>query len=156
MAVEIERKFLVKGEGWRGKVKGVFYRQGYLSTEKERVVRVRATKDKGFLTIKGAPENLKRPEYEYEIPVKDAEEMLDSLCIRPLIEKTRYRVEHGGFVWEIDVFSGENKGLVLAEVEIQDQNQEIPLPEWIGEEVSGDPRYTNAQLVKNPYIRWNP
>ena len=154
MGKEIERKFLVKKEEWRPKDKGKLCRQGYLSTAKERIVRVRVKGDKGFLTIKGLTEGLSRLEFEYGIPVKDANEMLDTLCERPLIEKTRYREEHEGIIWEIDEFLGENEGLVMAEVELDSVNQQFPFPSWIGEEVSEDPRYFNVNLVKIPFREW--
>jgi adenylate cyclase len=154
MGREIERKFLVTGNSWRGSGKGVHIRQGYLSLEMTRIVRVRILDKRGFLTVKGKPKGFTAPEYEYEIPVKDAREMLDLLCERPLIEKTRYGSEVGGLLWEIDLFSGENEGLILAEVELEDEKQEFSLPDWVGEEVTGNPRYTNACLVKNPYRLW--
>lgn len=154
MGKEIERKFLVKGDDWKKKGKGTVYRQGYLSTVKERVVRVRMVNDKGFLTIKGINRGATRLEFEYEIPVADAKEMLEKLCLRPLIEKTRYVVEYGGLKWEVDEFAGENEGLILAEVELEDEQQKVELPDWIGEEVTGDPRYFNSNLIKNPYTRW--
>ena len=152
--MEIERKFLVKKEIWRPRGAGVLFRQGYLSTQKERVVRVREAGDAGFLTVKGATEGISRPEFEYPIPVEDAREMLDALCERPLIEKRRHREEHEGMTWEIDVFLGENAGLVLAEVELQSPTQSFTLPPWAGEEVSADPRYFNANLVKHPFRQW--
>ncbi|GAB4338912.1 MAG: CYTH domain-containing protein [Calditrichia bacterium] len=154
MGKEIERKFLVKGDDWKKKGKGTVYRQGYLSTVKERVVRVRTVNDKGFLTIKGINRGATRLEFEYEIPVADAKEMLEKLCLRPLIEKTRYVVEYGGLKWEVDEFAGENEGLILAEVELEDEQQKVELPDWIGEEVTGDPRYFNSNLIKNPYTSW--
>ena len=155
MPLEIERKFLLRGEGWRALGAGVPYRQGYLSTEPGRSVRVRLVRDKGYLTIKGMTVGAARAEYEYEIPAADASEMLDKLCERPLIEKTRYRVEHQGFVWEIDEFDGDNAGLIIAEVELDEEDQAIVLPDWIGKEVTGDPRYYNASLITNPYTRWS-
>jgi len=155
MGREIERKFLVRGDSWRKIAHGSLYRQGYLSTLKEKVVRVRVADDKGFLTIKGITEGFSRLEFEYEIPFKDANTMLDTLCERPLIEKYRYRVEHEGMIWEIDVFLGDNEGLVLAEVELESETQQFALPDWIGEEVSEDPRYYNANLVKNPFRQWH-
>jgi adenylate cyclase len=154
MAKEIERKFLVRGNTWRGQDGGKRYRQGYLSTVKERTVRVRTTGDKGFITIKGESVGATRSEYEYEIPLVDANEMLDRLCERPLIEKTRYRVSHEGLVWEIDEFEGDNRGLTIAEVELKDETQSVTLPGWIGQEVTGDPRYFNANLVANPFSQW--
>jgi len=129
--------------------------QGYLSTLKERTVRVRTFDKKGFLTVKGVTTGISRAEYEYEIPFKDAGEMLDTLCERPLIEKRRYRVKHEGMIWEVDVFLGDNEGLVLAEVELENETQQLSLPRWIGDEVSQDPRYFNANLVKNPFTKWN-
>ncbi|HFE62785.1 MAG TPA: CYTH domain-containing protein [Caldithrix sp.] len=154
MGKEIERKFLIKGDEWKKLGKGTVYRQGYLSTVKERVVRVRTIDDKGYLTIKGINRGATRLEYEYEIPLQDANEMLDELCERPLIDKTRYMVPYAGLKWEIDEFAGENQGLVFAEVELTDENQKIELPDWIGEEVTGDPRYFNSNLIKNPYTKW--
>jgi len=154
MGKEIERKFLVKGDTWRGQNEGKRYRQGYLSTVKERTVRVRTVGDKGFLTVKGITVGASRSEYEYEIPVADANEMLDRLCERPLIEKTRYRIPHGGLVWEIDEFEDENSGLVTAEVELKDEQQAVKPPNWVGQEVSGDPRYFNANLAAKPFTKW--
>lgn len=154
MAQEIERKFLVKNNSWRERASGTLYRQGYLSTVKERTVRVRTVNDKAYLTIKGQPTGISRAEYEYEIPLADAQAMLDTLCEQPLIEKTRYRLEHAGMIWEIDEFSGVNAGLVVAEVELEDEQQTVVLPDWVAGEVSDDPRYSNANLVKNPYSRW--
>jgi adenylate cyclase len=154
MAKEIERKFLVKDNTWRGQDGGKHYRQGYLSTVKERTVRVRTTGDKGFITIKGISVGATRSEYEYEIPPADAIEMLDRLCERPLIEKTRYRILNEGLVWEIDEFEGGNRGLIVAEVELKDETQSITLPVWVGQEVTDDPRYFNANLVANPFSQW--
>jgi adenylate cyclase len=154
MAKEIERKFLVNSSEWRALAKGTEYRQGYLSTVKERTVRVRTIDSAGYLTIKGISTGATRLEYEYEISVADAHEMLDKLCERPLIEKKRYKIEYGGLFWEVDEFFGENDGLVVAEVELEDENQEIRKPEWIGKEVTGDPRYFNSNLTKIPYKKW--
>ena len=154
MGKEIERKFLVKDNTWRGQDSGKRYRQGYLSTVKERTVRVRIAGDKGFLTVKGITVGASRSEYEYEIPMTDANEMLDRLCERPLIEKTRYRISHTGLVWEVDEFEGENRGLITAEVELKDELQSVTLPGWIGKEVTGDPRYFNANLVAKPFTTW--
>jgi adenylate cyclase len=154
MPLEIERKFLVRGEGWRTHGAGVPYRQGYLSTVPERSVRVRLVRDKGYLTVKGITVGTARAEYEYEIPADDASEMLDNLCEHPLIEKTRYRVQHHGLTWEIDEFEGDNAGLIVAEVELEEEDQAVILPDWVGKEVTGDPRYYNARLVNEPYARW--
>jgi len=154
MPKEIERKFLLKSDSWRGQGDGKRYRQGYLSTVKERTVRIRTAGDKAFVTIKGVSAGATRSEYEYEIPVPDANEMLDQLCERPLIEKTRYRISHAGLVWEVDEFEGENRGLITAEVELKDEHQSVTLPSWIGEEVTGDPQYFNSNLVAKPFTKW--
>ena len=153
MGKEIERKFLVCGDGYRC-VPGTTYRQGYLSSVKERVVRVRTAGDKGFLTIKGINVGVVRSEFEYEIPFDDACALLDAICERPLIEKTRHKVPCAGLTWEVDEFHGDNDGLVVAEVELADENQAFEKPSWVGEEVSGDPRYFNSNLLKNPYRNW--
>ncbi len=154
MAKEIERKYLMKNMDWQTLAKGTVYRQGYLSTVKERTVRVRTIDDKGYLTIKGITVGATRAEYEYEIPAAEANEMLDSLCERPIIEKKRYVIEKDGLTWEVDEFDGVNKGLIVAEVELTDENQEVIKPGWIGEEVTGDPKYFNSNLTKNPYSEW--
>jgi adenylate cyclase len=156
MAQEIERKFLVIGTPWKNGAEGRRYRQGYLSLERGKTVRVRTDGSRGYLTVKGATTGFTRPEFEYEIPVQDARQMLDQLCYRPIIEKTRYKIEHCGLVWEVDVFERENEGLVLAEVELTDENVEITLPDWVGKEVTGDGRYSNASLVRHPFAGWGP
>jgi CYTH domain-containing protein len=153
MATEIERKFLVKGDSWKDLGQGVLYRQGYLPTEAGVTVRVRLVGDRGFLTIKGVSTGYSRSEYEYPIPVEEAQEILDNLCDRPLIEKIRYKILQGDLIWEVDEFLGENQGLVIAEVELQAEDQIIDLPDWIDREVS-DPKYFNANLVKHPYTQW--
>lgn len=154
MAIEIERKFLVVGDGWRKLSPGIDYRQGYLLSEKGRSVRVRIANNTGYLTIKGASRGISRTEFEYTIPVSDAAEMLDTLCDRPIIEKQRYHIPWGGLIWEVDEFAGANQGLIMAEVELSDPNQVIQLPDWIGQEVSHDPRYFNSYLAKHPYGEW--
>lgn len=154
MGKEVERKFLVKGDMWRALATGTTYRQGYLSTVKERTVRVRTIDDKGFLTIKGITIGSTRAEYEYEIPVSDANEMLDTLCEQPIIEKTRYKIPWAGLVWEIDEFFGVNKGLIVAEVELESEDQEFATPEWVGKEIADDPRYFNSNLIAHPYTQW--
>lgn len=154
MGQEIERKYLVRGDAWRHLAEGTVYRQGYLSTVKERTVRVRTMGDRGFLTVKGITVGATRTEFEYAIPLDDADRMLDELCLRPLIEKTRYLVTHGGHEWEIDEFTGENAGLVVAEVELDSEDEAIALPEWIGDEVTHDPRYFNANLIAHPFTAW--
>ena len=153
MAKEIERKFLVNGDAWK-RSKGTLYRQGYLSTVKERTVRVRLEGERAVLTIKGITRGATRAEFEYEIPFEDAEQLLDDLCERPLIEKTRYKIEHAGLIWEVDEFLNENTGLVVAEVELESEDQQFDLPEWLGEEVTRDPRYYNANLVSHPFTKW--
>ena len=154
MAKEIERKFLLVGDDWRELAKGTHYRQGYLNSAKERTVRVRTIDDKGVLTIKGITTGATRVEYEYEIPHSDCTEMLDDLAEKPIIEKARYKIEFGGFVWEVDEFFGVNKGLVVAEIELESEDQAFEKPSWVGEEVTGDPRYYNSSLVANPYTTW--
>ena len=154
MAQEIERKFLVQSDTWRGLAPGIQYRQGYLSTVKERVVRVRTIGDKGYLTIKGITVSATRSEYEYVIPVREANEILDNLCEQPLIEKIRYKIPVSGLIWEIDEFTGANHGLIVAEVELSDENQAIALPGWIGDEVTNDPKYFNSNLIAHPYSVW--
>ncbi len=154
MPKEIERKFLVKDDSWRSPDPGKHYRQGYLSTVKERTVRVRTAGEQGFITVKGVSVGATRSEYEYEIPFADANEMIDQLCERPLIEKTRYRIPFDGVVWEVDEFEGDNSGLITAEVELKDEKQSISPPGWVGEEVTGDSRYFNANLVGRPFYKW--
>lgn len=154
MAKEIERKFLLASEGWRALAKANRYRQGYLSTVKERTVRVRTIDGKGLLTVKGVSIGATRSEYEYEIPGADADEMLDSLCEKPIIEKNRYKIPLDGVTWEVDEFIGVNAGLIVAEVELQSEDQSFPKPDWIGEEVTGVPRYFNANLVARPFSTW--
>ncbi|MFM6190293.1 CYTH domain-containing protein [Planktothrix sp.] len=151
MATEIERKFLVKGDGWRSLGVGEIYRQGYIANNNGRTVRVRVVGEQGYLTIKGSTTGMKRAEFEYKIPVEDAQELLETLCDRPLIEKTRYKILMGDLTWEVDEFWGENQGLILAEVELETEYQNIDIPDWIGEEVTSDPRYYNSNLVKNHF-----
>ncbi|PIV81532.1 adenylate cyclase [bacterium CG17_big_fil_post_rev_8_21_14_2_50_64_8] len=153
MGWEIERKFLVRGDDWRAGARGELCRQGYLSSAPERVVRVRIMGVRANLTIKGLAVGLTRPEFEYAIPPREAEELL-KLCEQPLIEKTRYRVSHAGLVWEVDEFHGANAGLVLAECELEAEEQAIIAPDWVGEDVSGDSRYFNANLVNHPFSAW--
>lgn len=155
MGLEIERKFLVKGDRWRSLATATPYRQGYIVATKERVVRVRIAGDQGYLTIKGESVGSRRAEYEYSIPVTDAAELLDTLCDRPQIEKVRYRLAIGDLVWEIDEFHGENAGLIMAEVELPREDYPVQLPDWIDAEVTQDSRYYNAYLSKHPYSTWN-
>lgn len=151
--VEIERKFLVTRDDWP-RENGARYRQGYLNSDKARSVRVRVGKGKGYLTIKGETRGATRQEFEYEIPVAEADALLDGLCERPLIEKVRYEVVYGGLTWEVDEFYGDNEGLVIAEVELTSEEQMFEKPDWVGQEVTGDARYYNVNLAKWPYKAW--
>lgn len=155
MAIEIEKKFLVLNDAWRSLADGVVYRQGYVSVSTDRTVRVRIAGETGYLTVKGGQRRGGRLEFEYRIPVADAEIMLAELCAKPLIEKTRYAIVHRGFRWEVDEFFGDNEGLVIAEIELEFIGQPFDKPGWIGAEVTGDSRYYNASLVSYPYCRWN-
>lgn len=156
MGTEIERKFLVAACDWRDAAASrTELRQGFLSTDPERTVRVRLADGAAELTIKGITVDAQRAEYEYSIPPADAAEMLDALCQPGLIEKTRYRVPHAGHTWEVDVFQGANAGLIIAEIELASADEAFELPDWIGEEVTGDPRYYNASLVQHPYSSWH-
>jgi adenylate cyclase len=152
---EIERKFLVEDETWRVQARSsVRIRQGYIIGSAKASVRVRVSGNRAWLTIKSATEGVSRAEFDYEIPHSDAELLMDTLCARPLIEKTRHFVDHCGRCWEIDVFEGDNLGLVVAEVELASEDERFELPPWVGKEVSDDPRYYNASLVSLPYSRW--
>jgi adenylate cyclase len=152
MGVEIERKFLVTGRGYRS---GVSHRirQGYLNLDPDRTVRVRLADGKAFITIKGRGLGT-RQEFEYEIPASDADQMLNSICVQPIIEKTRYTIVVGQSTFEVDEFDGDNAGLTIAEVELDDQEQQFGEPDWLGAEVTQDPRYANANLVRRPYRSW--
>ena len=154
MSKEIERKFLVKGESWRALANPHFYQQGYISIINHTTVRVRIVGENGFLTIKGKSEGITRCEYEYQIPLTDARQMLQELCDQPQIQKNRYRISIEGLVWEVDEFLGDNSGLIIAEVELEEEEQVIVLPAWVDQEVSGDPRYFNSNLTKFPYKNW--
>lgn len=154
MAQEIERKFLLKNEAWRALAQGTRYRQGYLNSAKERTVRIRTIGDSAFLTIKGMNVGATRAEYEYPIPLADCNAMLDTLAEKPLIDKQRYKIKRGNLTWEIDEFFGDNQGLIVAEVELQSEDQAFDKPDWIGEEVTTDPRYFNSNLVKHPFTTW--
>lgn len=154
MGVEIERKFLLSGDGWRSLGQPVLLRQGYLSSQRERVVRVRIEGDLATLTIKGANVGASRGEWEYPIPLADAAELLEGLCEQPLIEKYRRRIAFEGMLWEVDEFLGANAGLLVAEIELASEDQAFAKPDWIGAEVSADARYYNANLIKRPYSSW--
>lgn len=154
MGKEIERKFLVKRDVWKPRDEGIWYKQGYLNSQKERVVRVRIAGTKAMLTIKGLTKGVSRSEFEYPIPVEDAAALLDQICEQPVIEKHRHKETHGGHTWEIDVFHGDNDGLVVAELELESESEAFERPAWLGAEVSSDPRYFNSNLLKNPYKNW--
>jgi adenylate cyclase len=153
MGVEIERKFLLKGEGWRALGEPLLLRQGYLSSDPARVVRVRVEGDQAYLTIKGRSVGATRGEWEYPIPLPDANELL-ALCEQPIVEKYRRKIEFAGNVWEVDEFLGANAGLVVAEIELGAEDQAFERPDWIGAEVTDDPRYFNSALARHPYSAW--
>ncbi|WP_323015160.1 CYTH domain-containing protein [Devosia sp.] len=157
MGMEIERKFLVRSDGWKGHVTGrKSLVQGYLSSHAKVTVRVRIEDGRrGLLTLKGRPDGLARPEFEYEIPLEDARDLM-GLAEPHVVAKTRHLVPHGGLVWEVDVFTGRHAGLVLAEVELDRQDQAIILPDWIGPEVSWDDRYNNASLARDGILPADP
>jgi adenylate cyclase len=153
VGVEIERKFLLAGDGWRALGQPVLLRQGYLSSDPARVVRVRLEGDQAWMTIKGRSVGATRGEWEYPIPPADANELLQ-LCEQPIVEKFRRRIEFAGNVWEVDEFVGANQGLVVAEIELGSEDQQFERPEWIGAEVTDDRRYFNSALARNPYSSW--
>lgn len=154
MGVEIERKFLLVGDAWRTLGEPVLLRQGYLSSDPDRTVRVRIEGDGGTLTIKGRSQGATRAEWEYPIPLAEAAELLDRLCEQPLIEKYRRRIAFGGHTWEVDEFLGANAGLAVAEIELASEEEPFDKPDWIGEEVTHDRRYFNSSLIKLPYSAW--
>jgi adenylate cyclase len=155
MPIEIERKFLVANDSWRDQVESeARIVQGYLVNSPELTVRVRVRGDEAFLTLKGGTRGVSRSEFEYPIPVADAEDMLRELPVSPPVDKVRYRVRVGGHVWDLDVFAGENAGLVMAEVELGSEGEDFEMPGWAGKEVSGDQRYYNVNLARNPYRHW--
>ncbi len=153
MGIEIERKFLVN-QLPSTLSPGLVICQGYMLNQKDRVVRVRTKGDNGFLTIKGKTVGTRRREFEYKIPLTDAQQMLTLFCEPPLVEKTRFKIEFKGFEWVIDQFAGKNSGLVVAEIELDHESQVFETPPWAGEEVSHDPRYYNSNLIKHPYSTW--
>ncbi len=155
MATEIERKYLVRGDAWRGRAdRHVRYRQGYLANTRHCSVRVRVGGDAAHLNVKGATVGVSRLEFEYPVPLEDAEVMLRELCHGSIIEKTRYFVRHLEHDWEVDVFEGDNAGLVVAEIELEDEAQAVTLPDWAGEEVTYDARYYNSNLAVAPFSKW--
>ena len=156
MGIEIERKFLVNHVRWEELEKplGEFYRQGYLLTDPQKTIRIRQTSDKGFLTIKGISVGAVRAEYEYEIPFDEAKELLDQFSVAEL-SKMRYKIPIGNHVWEVDVFSGKNLGLIVAEIELKSEDETFDLPDWIDREVTGEEKYYNSNLVLEPYNDWS-
>lgn len=163
MGIEIERKYLVKKDKWRSHKQqlqnqssevGLKYCQGYLPTRDNTTVRVRTVGKQGYLTIKSQVVGYTRSEFEYSIPVEDAKQMLETLCLQPLIEKVRYKINYNELVWEVDEFLGDNEGLIIAEIELQNEAQLIDIPDWIDREVN-DKKYFNSNLTKYPYSKWN-
>lgn len=155
MAIEIEHKFLLANDGWRKHVShSVLYRQGYLSSQPTSSIRVRISDNQAWLNIKSATIGTQRHEYEYEIPLSDAHEILNNLCLKPVIEKTRHFVMHENHQWEIDEFDGENAGLIVAEIELEAADEIFAKPDWLGEEVTQDVRYYNNNLARQPYNLW--
>ncbi len=155
MAQEIERKFLLLNDQWRKQAKRHdYYRQGYLNDATQCSIRVRIANNDAYLNIKSATLGIQRSEYEYKIPMRDANDMLSSFSLGPIIEKTRYFVDIGKHTWEIDVFEGDNKGLIVAEIELAHEDEVFEKPSWLGQEVSHEPRYYNVCLSKHPYKNW--
>jgi len=155
MGQEIERKFLLRDDSWRAWADaGTRFRQGYIVGAERASVRVRIEGESANINIKSATLGVERQEYEYPIPLADALELLDTLCEQPQIEKTRYHVPYGNHLWEVDVFAGDNAGLIVAEVELAAPDEPFVLPPWAGAEVSHDTRYYNVCLVKHPYCEW--
>ena len=154
MGIEIERKYLVKSDEWKLLGNRIFYQQGYLLSDNNRTIRIRTIEDKGFITIKSSIKGISRNEFEYEIPVEDARVILETLCEKPFIKKYRTKIKLNDLVWEVDEFLDENDGLVIAEVELENENQKIDRPNWVGEEVTSDMKYFNSMLTKNPFTKW--
>lgn len=155
MGTEIERKFLLRNDDWhKAADAGTAFEQGYLTEAEQASVRIRIEGERANINIKGATLSITRREFEYPIPLEDARELLAELCRKPLIKKTRYHVAHADHVWDIDVFEGENAGLVVAEIELKDEAETFARPDWLGEEVSDDPRYYNVCLLKHPFCDW--
>lgn len=150
MATEVERKFLVASDDWRAGASGACYCQGYIDTSDDTTVRIRIAGQDAFITVKGPTLGIARAEFEYPIPLDDAQAMLRDLCRQPLIQKTRYDVPYGGKTWSVDVFGAENSGLVIAEVELEHPSEQVALPPWVGAEVTHDPRYRNSALSSAP------
>ncbi|WP_428634748.1 CYTH domain-containing protein [Sedimenticola sp.] len=155
MALEIERKFIVINDKWKsGVVSESVLKQAYIANQPNATVRIRVANGLAHLNIKSATTGISRAEFEYPIPLADAEQMLQQIALQPFIDKTRYQVKWGNHTWDLDLFAGENRGLVMAEVELSSEDESFELPPWAGDEVSGDPRYYNSNLVKHPYSQW--
>ncbi|MCW8904276.1 CYTH domain-containing protein [Sedimenticola sp.] len=155
MALEIERKYLVINDKWKENILSEsVLKQGYIANQPNATVRIRIASEVAYLNIKSATTGITRAEFEYQIPLPDAEQILEQVAEHPFIDKTRYKVQWGSHVWDLDLFAGENQGLIMAEVELNSEDESFELPPWAGKEVSGDPRYYNASLVKHPYTRW--
>ena len=155
MGIEIERKFLVRNDAWRSGIQGSYpCTQGYIGLQGPGSARVRIIGSKGFLTLKGPRHGISRSEFEYEIPIEEAQEILERFCSKALISKVRHEVPYEGHLWEIDEFSGENNGLILAEVEIANESEPFVLPDWVGKDISEDERFFNARLAKHPISTW--
>jgi adenylate cyclase len=155
MAIEIEHKFLLANEDWRGVVqKSIKYKQGYLSSQPTSSIRIRISDKQAWLNIKSATIGTQRLEFEYEIPLPDAEEIIDTLCAKPVIEKIRHFVTHDHNIWEIDEFEGDNQDLIVAEIELTEAGQIFTKPDWLGAEVTHDLRFYNNNLAINPYKNW--
>ncbi len=154
MPIEIERKYLIANNDWEPLVINSFsIKQGYLNLAPERTVRVRIKENSAFITIKGKTKGICRAEFEYPIPLQEAVQLI-LLSEGSLIEKVRYEISYEGNIWEVDLFSGENKGLIIAEIELPSESHHFKIPQWIGKEVSEDARYYNANLVTTPYLNW--
>ncbi len=155
MILEIERKFLVHHDLWNtlSKPNGLVCKQTYIHKDPEKTVRIRTLGTKGFITLKGKQVGISKPEFEYEIPIQDAIEMID-LFGEIVIEKVRYIIPNGNHNWEVDVFSGDNEGLIVAEIELKSDNENFEIPAWIAKEVSDDYRYSNSNLQSHPFKNW--
>ncbi len=154
MAQEIERKYLIDPDILGTLPEGTRIVQGYIPTQGKTAVRIRLKGEQAYLTIKGENRGAVRSEFEYPIPAEDADAMLAELCNGQVVDKIRYLIKHANHTWEVDIFSGNNQGLIVAEVELDSENESVTLPDWVREEVTGDPRYYNSSLIDNPYSGW--
>jgi adenylate cyclase len=155
VALEIERKFIVINDLWnKSVISQKVIKQGYIATTSKATVRVRLAGDQAYINIKGSTVGIRRREYEYPIPVEEAQELLEHMVTGTVIDKVRYKVRCGDHHWDLDLFQGPNQGLVVAEIELEHEDEQFEMPEWAGEEVSGDTRYYNASLVKYPFCDW--